>query len=221
VPQFPIHHKVLSFSSVADGARYFGCPREKGRKHAACDLYAPAGTPIHAVADGTFLRFAFFYWETWAVEVLHPGVGVVRYGEVMPPEKYPASQAALRRQYEAEGLKAPDTITVPKFEPRTIKEGDIVGHVGQLVMTKKGVRKNFKYTMLHFELYDEAAAGTSLTVRSSRPYERSSLLRDPTAMLLRLQGGGDVNAPRATPTRTRATDSKTTQRKSANPFSRQ
>jgi murein DD-endopeptidase MepM/ murein hydrolase activator NlpD len=61
--------------------RSFGAPRNQGkRKHAGCDLYAPPGTPVFAVDDGTVLSFSPFYLGSWAIVVRHPGF-VVRYGE--------------------------------------------------------------------------------------------------------------------------------------------
>jgi murein DD-endopeptidase MepM/ murein hydrolase activator NlpD len=63
--------------------RSFGAPRDGGsRKHAGCDLYAPVGTPIFAVADGTVTQFREFYRDTFALVVDH-GDFIVRYGEVL------------------------------------------------------------------------------------------------------------------------------------------
>ncbi len=62
--------------------RSFGAPRNNGkRKHAGCDLYAPPGTPVFAVADGTVLSFRPFYLGSNAIVVEHPDF-LVRYGEV-------------------------------------------------------------------------------------------------------------------------------------------
>ena len=62
--------------------RSFGAPRNNGRrKHAGCDLYAPVGTPVFAVADGTVRKFSLFYLGTYALVVDH-GDFVVRYGEI-------------------------------------------------------------------------------------------------------------------------------------------
>jgi len=62
--------------------RSFGARREKGkRKHAGCDLYAPVGTPVYAVADGTVQRFSEFYLGTFALVINH-GDFIVRYGEI-------------------------------------------------------------------------------------------------------------------------------------------
>jgi len=62
--------------------RHFGAPRDGGRrKHAGCDLYAPVGTPVFAVADGTVLQFGLFYLGTYALVVDHDDF-VVRYGEI-------------------------------------------------------------------------------------------------------------------------------------------
>lgn len=61
--------------------RSFGAPRNNGkRKHAGCDLYAPPGTPVFAVADGTVLTFSPFYLGSYAITVDH-GSFTVRYGE--------------------------------------------------------------------------------------------------------------------------------------------
>lgn len=62
------------------GIRRFGASRGASRLHAGCDLYAPRGTPIHAVEDGEIIIFRLFYRNTWAVTVDH-GDFLVRYGE--------------------------------------------------------------------------------------------------------------------------------------------
>jgi murein DD-endopeptidase MepM/ murein hydrolase activator NlpD len=68
--------------SWAEAPRNFGARRDKGkRKHAGCDLYAPVGTPIFAVADGTVKEFRAFYLGTYALVVDH-GDFIVRYGEI-------------------------------------------------------------------------------------------------------------------------------------------
>jgi murein DD-endopeptidase MepM/ murein hydrolase activator NlpD len=62
--------------------RHFGAPRSNGaRKHAGCDLYAPPGTPVRAVADGKIVTFRPFYLGSFAIVVDH-GTFIVRYGEV-------------------------------------------------------------------------------------------------------------------------------------------
>jgi murein DD-endopeptidase MepM/ murein hydrolase activator NlpD len=70
--------------SYKEGMRRFNANRDHGRrKHAGCDLYAPIGTPVFAVADGTVIGAYPFYLGSWAIEVDH-GSFVVRYGEVKP-----------------------------------------------------------------------------------------------------------------------------------------
>ena len=79
--RFPFDQPALA--DFHTGARYFMAPRGSGRLHAAVDLIAPHLRPIHAVADGVVIQAPyFFYLGTNALEVNHPGVGVVRYGEI-------------------------------------------------------------------------------------------------------------------------------------------
>lgn len=63
--------------------RSFAARRAGGaRAHAGCDLYFPAGTIIHAIADGTVTRGPEpFYAGTHALEIDH-GSFIARYGEI-------------------------------------------------------------------------------------------------------------------------------------------
>lgn len=66
------------------GARSFGSGRSGGaRKHAACDLYRFEEEPILSVAPGTVIRDRYYFYQgTYALEVVHSGGFVVRYGEL-------------------------------------------------------------------------------------------------------------------------------------------
>jgi murein DD-endopeptidase MepM/ murein hydrolase activator NlpD len=80
---FPL--PFIPIASYKAGGRRFGADRADGRKHAGCDLIAPKGTEIYAVADGRILHPPhYFYRGTWAFSVNHFGY-VVRYCEVAPP----------------------------------------------------------------------------------------------------------------------------------------
>jgi murein DD-endopeptidase MepM/ murein hydrolase activator NlpD len=62
--------------------RSFGSNRSGGRAHAACDLYFPKGTIIHAITAGTVVRGPYpFYAQTFALEIDH-GTFIARYGEI-------------------------------------------------------------------------------------------------------------------------------------------
>jgi murein DD-endopeptidase MepM/ murein hydrolase activator NlpD len=61
--------------------RKFGAPRANGRKHAACDLYAPPGSGVYAVAAGKIIAFKPFYEEVFQITIDHDDY-IVRYGEV-------------------------------------------------------------------------------------------------------------------------------------------
>lgn len=78
---FPMHQRPAADYHVAP--RRFGANRAGGRKHAGCDLYAPAGTEILAMADGQVVRGPYYFYEgTYALEVRHDDGKVVRYGEI-------------------------------------------------------------------------------------------------------------------------------------------
>lgn len=78
---YPLWHPAQAPFST--GARYFGAPRSNGRLHAAVDLLAPYLSKMRAVADGVVIQPAYpFYEGTNALEIRHPGIGTVRYGEI-------------------------------------------------------------------------------------------------------------------------------------------
>jgi murein DD-endopeptidase MepM/ murein hydrolase activator NlpD len=78
---FPLRFRPVA--SYKDGGRFFGAPRDGGdRNHAGCDLIAPEGAEILAVADGEVIRGPYpFFNGTDAIEVNHGGF-VARYCEI-------------------------------------------------------------------------------------------------------------------------------------------
>lgn len=105
MPRFP-----LPFVPTRDyhrGGLRFGAKRG-GRKHAACDLIAPPGTPVYAVKDGIVIRGPrYFYHDTYSIVVHHTNF-IVRYGEI----------------YQ----KVPEGI----YEGAKVEEGQIIAHVGKM-----------------------------------------------------------------------------------------
>jgi len=78
---FPLNS--IPFESYKSRPRNFGAGRPKGRKHAGIDLYHPTNSPIRAIADGVVvLPSTGFYLGTNELEIHHPGIGIVRYGEI-------------------------------------------------------------------------------------------------------------------------------------------
>lgn len=66
------------------GMRKFGAGRSRGKRlHAACDLYRFKMEPILSVAPGKVVRSKYYFYQgTYAIEVVHSGGFVVRYGEL-------------------------------------------------------------------------------------------------------------------------------------------
>ena len=69
--------------SYKKGFATFGSSRSKGkRKHGGCDLYAPTGTEVRAMANGVVRYVGFFYENTDHIEIVHDK-HIIRYGEVL------------------------------------------------------------------------------------------------------------------------------------------
>jgi murein DD-endopeptidase MepM/ murein hydrolase activator NlpD len=103
--KFPLANRPIE--SYKTGMRRFGANRSGGRLHAGCDLYAPAGTPVYAMADGVVETAGYeFYLGTYAVEVKHADF-LALYGEL--------------REVSSALTKG-----------ATVKKGQLVGKVGQL-----------------------------------------------------------------------------------------
>jgi murein DD-endopeptidase MepM/ murein hydrolase activator NlpD len=153
---FPVPYR--STLTYHTNERQFGYARGGGRKHGGCDLYAPLGTPVKAMADGKIIQAYPFYWATWAIEVDH-GDFIARYGEVAPMS-----------MKEAKALKG-----------KEVSRGDQIGTIGQLIQPSG---KKYKHTMLHLELYSttKSTLAEPLTI-SKLPYKRRSDLVDPTFTL--------------------------------------
>lgn len=90
--------------SYKTGARAFGSYRTSTRKHGGIDLYHPYLSKIRAIADGVVIQPAYaFYDGTNALEVNHPGIGVVRYGEISSAKviKFKAGEKVTAGQHIA------------------------------------------------------------------------------------------------------------------------
>ena len=139
--------------------RNFGATRSSGRKHAGCDLYAPKGTPVLAVADGRILAFGRFtvvpaFPELGgAIEVEHEGGWISRYCEV--------------------GRKLAGDLKVG----RSVTAGEVIGEIGHL-MHKLPIPSD----MLHFELYGGWETGSLSRLNVGEFHRRADLL-DPTSYL--------------------------------------
>ncbi len=155
---FPLAMRPLD--SYHTGARRFNSSRGI-RRHAGCDLYAPVGTNVRAMADGVIIQCYGFYWKTDAIEVLHDDF-IVRYGEVAPRSK--------KEQLKLFGMK--------------VKRGDVIGQVGQLIHDNGTKHKD---TMLHLEMFSSnklpVDSNTQLSDKTRAPFQRRSDLIDPTATL--------------------------------------
>ncbi|HKU43115.1 MAG TPA: M23 family metallopeptidase [Polyangiales bacterium] len=167
----------LAYSGPNKGRRYFGAPRDNHtRKHAGCDLIAPLGTDVFAVADGTVYEFSpAFHNGTAAIAVQHPnlpgmkeGSYIVRYCEVLDGKKDSAYFGNLRL-----GDK--------------VVAGQTIAKVGKMLVD----------SMLHFELYSgdvteksrlSAPKGKLDTSKYDEKFKRRKDLMDPTQLLDDLAG---------------------------------
>jgi murein DD-endopeptidase MepM/ murein hydrolase activator NlpD len=81
--QFFFPFTQLPQKNWTEDIRRFGAGRSNGKRaHAACDLYFPVGTTIHAITSGVVTLGPYlFYNDTYALEVDH-GSFLARYGEI-------------------------------------------------------------------------------------------------------------------------------------------
>ena len=118
-----------------DGA--FGAPRvyKNGKgKHAGIDIYAPVGSKVVAIEDGTVVHVSNFtgapwspQWrKTWYVMVEHADKNISVYGEIRKPR-----------------LK----------KGNKVKSGQVIGYIAKVLFGKK-TRKS---AMLHFELHNNGS----------------------------------------------------------------
>jgi hypothetical protein len=186
---FPLP-KQFQDKGYHSGMRMFGSSRSKGtRAHAGCDLYAPLGTHIYAVADGVIKNYYFYYWKTFALEVDHGEFSVI-YGEVQPPEDpktygiiiKPEVSKFIQELEKNEKNGLPNNLKIGS----SIKQGDHIAFVGQLYEYNGSAP--FEYTMLHFEKYNNKATGpfsqesnsTYINNIVKKVYKRRKDLEDPT-----------------------------------------
>jgi murein DD-endopeptidase MepM/ murein hydrolase activator NlpD len=154
---FPM--KMRPSASYHTDERAYGVGRKGPRKHAGCDIWAPVGTEVRAMADGVVVQCYDFYNRTDALDVIH-GDFIVRYGEVAPRSKSERLAMAGKQ----------------------VKRGDVLGKVGTLYFSGKP----YKHSMLHLEMYssNKSPLVTGLTNKQSAGlFKRRDDLMDPTATL--------------------------------------
>ncbi|WP_271783486.1 M23 family metallopeptidase [Aquimarina algiphila] len=152
------------------------------RLHAARDLYYDVKEPIYAIADGVVKRVAFFYYDTWVIEIEHEYEAkfaktkghkiMVRYGEV--------------KKGSAILVKVGDKVTRGQ---KIAEIGLLVPYVHQPYPDKRG--------MLHIEMYTGEESGSlsnssvkynDMTYATSKnysgyPFKRRKDLFDPLPLL--------------------------------------
>lgn len=157
----------LSFRHMAEGETALPLPPHPGaygvaRKnhiHEGVDFYCASGTPVSAVEDGEVVAVIDFtgptagspWWHDTRAVMVEGGSGVVLYGEIDPC------------------IKTGDTV----------KAGEVLGHVVQVLREDKGR----PMSMLHLELH---RAGTRDCYEWAPGDAAPDSLRDPTPCLLPL-----------------------------------
>jgi len=157
---FPL--ATVPSSDWTSGACAFAANRAGNRAHAACDLYAPEGTIIHAMADGTVVRGPYpFYAQTYALEVDH-GAFLARYGEI---------QASTF-------VQAGDRVTCGQPIAR-------VGHLVGISVESDMLHLELYEKTAHGPL--STAANESAVAANGRRFMRRRDLQDPAPLLARLK----------------------------------
>lgn len=129
------------------------------RSHAAVDLEAPIGTPVLAMSDGVVLRISLdFRQGTSAIEVQHPGLGIVRYGEV---DRYKLGLAHAHH---------------------FVKRGQVIGFLGQRGSAPRAMLHLELFSDWH-RTDVQPGSDDRLTNTSNLPFERRDDLKNPTALL--------------------------------------
>ena len=156
---FPLD-KQYQDKGYHSGMRSFGSPRSNGaRYHAGCDLYAPLGEKVFAVADGTITAYHNYYWKTFALVVDH-GDFIALYGEVQPPadpEKHGITDKDVKDYIEKLEVEEKQGLSGTLQKGSSVKKGEHIAYVGQLYENNGTVP--FKNTMVHFEKYKKTATG--------------------------------------------------------------
>lgn len=167
---FPL--PIAPSADYKSAGRKFGAGRDGGaRLHAGCDLIAPPGTPICAIADGIVRNGPYYFYNgSYALEVTHGGM-VVRYGEILPTAVVKKDLAFLA------DIKA----------GASVKKGQVIAYVAKMTGGS---------SMLHFECYSNSQLTGALTDKSKSggKYKRRSDLLDPTNLL-----DGAINTKPANP----------------------
>jgi hypothetical protein len=145
------------------------------RHHGGIDLYAPAGTPVAAIEDGTVISAGLFtspdqvpYWNrTCQVTIAHASGIFCRYAEIV------------------------DTSVKPGI---FVRGGDPIGHVGRVInlpligpeapLYLRALREEGRDSMLHLEAY-RSAPGPSPFYQGGNWFsrERPAHLLDPALIL--------------------------------------
>jgi murein DD-endopeptidase MepM/ murein hydrolase activator NlpD len=128
---------LVPLSDIPDHGR-FGVPR-KFDIHTGIDVYMEPGDPVFAIEDGTVKHVSQFtgeevgspWWNTTYAVQIEGKSGIILYGEIEPSVE----------------------------KGKTIKKGEIVGNVKQVLKNDKGL----PMTMLHLELYDHEYEGEGET----------------------------------------------------------
>ncbi len=151
---------TLPSASWTSAPRSFAANRKGNRAHAACDLYFPAGTTIHAIADGIVVRGpSYFYQGTYALEVDH-GTFIARYGEIQ----------------QSAHVREGDRITAGQPIAR-------VGHLEGIQVPSDMLHLELYDKTAHGSLTTSAEAGKKAP--NGRPFMRRKDLIDPTPFLNR------------------------------------